>query len=137
MKESKFIEFYDAGDVEENKKSLFPNQNLLNALDKYQALTRRTAGEFDNKKMELVAWSMGIGGEAGEYVDGIKKHVFHGHALDEEAQAKELGDILFYVARSAEALGYPLSKVATMNIEKLEKRYPDGFSEERSKNRAE
>lgn len=103
--------------------------------NEYQIATERTAGTFDDKTTELVAWSMGISGEAGEYTDGIKKHAFHGHELDRESQAKELGDIMFYVARSAAALGYDLEDIAGMNIEKLKKRYPNGFSEEASINR--
>lgn len=110
-------------------------QRQGNAFDRYQKATERTAGKFEDPKQELVAWSMGIGGEAGEYVDGIKKHVFHDHELDKEAQAKELGDLLFYISRSAASLGYTLSQVASMNIEKLQKRYPDGFDPEKSKNR--
>lgn len=108
-----------------------------NALDRYQEATARTAGTFEDEKMELIAWSMGIGGESGEYVDIIKKHVFHGHTLNVTDAAKELGDILFYVARSAAALGYKLSDVAAMNINKLAKRYPDGFDEQKSINREE
>lgn len=108
-----------------------------NAFDRYQEATKRTAGSFENQKMELVAWSMGIGGESGEFVDAIKKHAFHGHELNKEAAAKELGDLMFYIAQAAKALGYPLSKIATMNIEKLQKRYPNGFDPERSKNREE
>lgn len=103
--------------------------------NEYQKATERTAGKFHNLEEELVAWSMGIAGEAGEYVDGIKKYVFHGHQLDQIAQAHELGDLLFYIARSAAALGFTLSDVAAANLEKLHKRYPEGFSTEASKNR--
>lgn len=109
----------------------------MKGFNEYQEATNRTAGQFDDKKTALIAWSMGISGESGEYTDGIKKHVFHGHELDTEGQAKELGDILFYVAQSAKELGYTLSEIAAMNIAKLQKRYPDGFSEGKSRNREE
>lgn len=103
--------------------------------NKYQLETRRTAGNFESKTEELIAWSLGIAGESGEFVDSVKKTIFHGHDLNPEEKAKELGDILYYVARAAEVLGYSLEEIAVMNIEKLKKRYPDGFSFEASKNR--
>lgn len=114
-------------------------QELLfnNALNRYQKETERTAGKFENNKLELIAWAMGIGGESGEYIDGLKKHLFHGHNLNIESQAKELGDILFYIARSAAALNYSLAEIAEMNIDKLKRRYPDGFDEQKSINRDE
>ena len=81
--------------------------------------------------------AMGLSGEAGECTDIIKKHLFHGHALDVEHLAKELGDVAWYLAVSAHIIGYDLETVLQMNVDKLRKRYPDGFSEEKSINRKE
>lgn len=78
---------------------------------------------------------MGLNGEAGEAIDLLKKHIFQDHELDVEHLAKELGDIAWYLAISADAIGYSLEKIFQMNIEKLEKRYPDGFDSERSMHR--
>ena len=78
---------------------------------------------------------MGLNGEAGECIDIFKKHLFQGHELDEEHLAEELGDVAWYLAVTADALGYSLQEIFKMNIEKLRKRYPDGFEEERSINR--
>ena len=50
---------------------------------------------------------------------------------------KELGDALWFLAEIATAMGVTLDEIAAMNISKLMKRYPDGFSEERSVNREE
>ena len=49
--------------------------------------------------------------------------------------AKELGDICWYIAEAATAIGYSLEDIMQMNIDKLRKRYPEGFSAERSINR--
>lgn len=55
------------------KKVMFPNQNLLNALDKYQGLASRTAAKHDG---ELTNYALGIAGEAGEVADFVKKLFF-------------------------------------------------------------
>jgi NTP pyrophosphatase (non-canonical NTP hydrolase) len=85
----------------------------------------------------IVNGLMGLNGEAGEAIDILKKHLFHEHELDKEHIAKELGDVAWYVAISADALGYDLETILQMNIDKLIKRYPDGFDAKRSLNRAE
>ena len=51
--------------------------------------------------------------------------------------AKELGDVAWYLAVASAAIGYDLETIMRMNIEKLKKRYPEGFSTERSQNREE
>jgi NTP pyrophosphatase (non-canonical NTP hydrolase) len=50
---------------------------------------------------------------------------------------KELGDIAWYTALGAESVHTPLSAVFQGNIDKLRRRYPEGFSSEASKNRSE
>ena len=78
---------------------------------------------------------MGLCGEAGECVDLVKKHLFQGHELDKEHLAKELGDVAWYLAVTAEAIGYDLNVILQMNVKKLRDWYPNGFDEERSKHR--
>ena len=41
--------------------------------------------------------------------------------------AKELGDVAWYLAISADAIGYDLETILQMNINKLIARYPNGF----------
>lgn len=79
---------------------------------------------------------MGLNGEAGEAIDILKKVLFQGHEFDREHMAKELGDIAWYLAVSADAIGYDLETIFQMNIDKLKSRYPDGFDTEQSQNRA-
>ena len=78
---------------------------------------------------------MGLNGEAGEAIDLLKKHIFQGHDLDKEHMAKELGDVAWYLAVSANAIGYDLESIFQMNVEKLRNRYPNGFSPKMSVNR--
>ena len=78
---------------------------------------------------------MGLCGEAGEAIDILKKFLFQGHSLNKEHLAKELGDVAWYLALSADALGYGLEDIFQMNIDKLRSRYPDGFDADCSINR--
>ncbi len=178
-------------------------------IDEYQTLACRTMGDAS-----LTTLALGIAGESGEVADLVKKHVGHSHELDREKLKEELGDVLWYVATMARALGCELrdlfpsysfesttncarkraleraatgisasagrvlillndsdgfsigyeesqalerflaqlvlsindacktigveiEDVAAANIDKLRRRYPDGFSSERSRNREE
>lgn len=66
-----------------------------------------------------------------------KKHIGHGHELDTFKLAKELGDVLWYISAIATGLGLDLDLIVQHNIDKLQARYPDKFSSERSINRIE
>ena len=105
-------------------------------LDEYQALARRTLGDRPPEQ-QLANAALGLAGEAGEVADMLKKHLFRDHPLDRDAVVKELGDCLWYVAGVATALGLSLDEIGARNIEKLRRRYPEGFSAERSLHRAE
>ena len=106
----------------------------IKELDAYQKEIERTAGT-DDVFSRLCSFGMGISGEAGEVTDYLKKVLFHGHELDSNKIKDELGDVLWYLSTIASTCGVALSDVASANIKKLKKRYPDGFSEERSINR--
>lgn len=94
----------------------------------------RTAAPLDEQQRLLNA-ALGLCGEAGEFADTVKKAAFHGHTLDRAALHKELGDVLWYAALACDALGVQLGDVMTANIAKLQARYPEGFSSERSQQR--
>ena len=105
-------------------------------LDDYQQLAARTIRPGRPPEQALANWALGLTGEAGEVAEHVKKHLFHGGTLDRTAVVKELGDILWYVAAMAGAVGVSLDEVGETNIEKLRRRYPEGFEEARSVNRA-
>ena len=75
---------------------------------------------------------MGLCGESGEAIDIVKKWMAQGHELDKEHLTKELGDIAWYLAEAATALEFPLDDILQANIDKLKKRYPDGFDAQKS-----
>ena len=112
----------------------------MSEFDEYQELALRTASpeSLVDERTMLNAAALGLNGEAGEIADHVKKVLFHGHPLDEATRdkiAKEIGDILWYCAIGSRGIGVPLSEIARMNVEKLKRRYPEGFSSERSLNR--
>lgn len=109
----------------------------VNSFNLYQDLAQRTANKSLDYKTRLAVAGLGITGEAGEVADIIKKHIGHGHPLDKEKLAKELGDNLWYIQEISQLLEITLDQIALDNINKLMKRYPEGFSENRSLNRVE
>ena len=102
--------------------------------NEYQKLALRTAGDDDAEYL-LENGVMGLNGEAGECIDIVKKWHFQGHSLDSKKLKDELGDVLWYVAITAAGIGVTLEDVMQHNIDKLRKRYPDGFDVERSVHR--
>ena len=105
--------------------------------NKYQELAMRTSTQEAWAEEHLVNGCLGLSGETGEVCDIVKKYLFQGHKLERERIADELGDVLWYVALTAKGIGYSLNDIMEHNIEKLKKRYPNGFEKERSINRAE
>ena len=106
-------------------------------INEYQKLAMTTLNPALSKKDVLINGVMGLCGEAGEAIDIVKKHLAQGHELDREGLIKELGDVAWYLAETATALDIDLEEVLARNIEKLKKRYPEGFKTENSVNRAE
>ena len=106
-------------------------------INEYQALAMTTLNPELSKKDVLINGVMGLCGESGEAIDIVKKHLHQGHPLDKEKLAKELGEIAWYLAESAWALDIPLEDILQGNIDKLKKRFPEGFSTERSIQREE
>ena len=84
---------------------------------------------------------IGMMAESGEFAEVVKKKVFQSHSKfksDEIFHMKrELGDVLWYWCQGCIALGFTPQEVMRENINKLEKRYPNGFEVIRSEVREE
>ena len=104
-------------------------------VNEYQRLAMMTLNPELSKRDVLINSVMGLCGESGEAIDIIKKWMAHGHELDKDHLAKELGDIAWYLAEAATALDMNLEDILQANIEKLKKRYPEGFSSQKSRTR--
>lgn len=104
-------------------------------LNEYQDLAQRTSNKALDMKGHLFNGVLGLAGEAGECADLLKKHYYQDGRNFVDDLEDELGDVLWYVAESAKAMGLSLEEVAQRNIDKLRKRYPQGFDADRSLHR--
>ena len=105
-------------------------------INEYQAAALRTAQTDKLTASDILLNSaLGLCGESGEVADLLKKYHFQGHNLDLDHVAKELGDVAWYLAVGAYAIGFDLETILQMNVDKLKARYPDGFSTDRSLHR--
>ena len=86
------------------------------SFDEYQDKTAETSIYPEDQAMEYLA--LGLNGEAGEVAEKVKKHIRDGKELDEDF-AKELGDVLWYLARLIDELDADFSDVADANLDKL------------------
>ena len=107
----------------------------------YIALVDRLWAIEDTANLpRLLTAVIGMQSETGEFAEIVKKCVFQGKELDESVKfhlKRELGDIIWYWAQGVMSLGFTPSEIIEENINKLEKRYPNGFEAFRSENRAE
>ncbi len=96
-------------------------------LKEYQKLCKKTAKKFENKEKEIFSWGLGIAGEAGDVAGCIKKTFSHNN--DQKDGIREnLGDTLWYMAMICNFFDWELSEILDENIQKLKKRYPQGFT---------
>ncbi|MEO7364392.1 MAG: nucleoside triphosphate pyrophosphohydrolase family protein [Candidatus Saccharimonadales bacterium] len=94
-----------------------------------QALTTVLSTGDDFK--DLLHWVLGLNGEAGEVAEKLKKIIRDKGGVvsddDKIELAKELGDVLWYIAVFAEQLGVPLDIIAQQNLDKLASRKDRGM----------
>ena len=94
--------------------------------DEFQAFAERTwFGPRDEGDKFLAIPALGVTGEAGEVAEKVKK-LLRGDDVQPWEIAAELGDVLFYIAVLANRLGWNLSEVAGMEVEKINGRIQRG-----------
>lgn len=101
----------------------------------YQKLAQTTSNDKLTKREHILNGALGLNGESGEVADLIKKAFMQGHTIDRVKIWEEIGDVLWYCAELAAATDMDLGFIAQWNIDKLRRRFPNGFSTERSVNR--
>ena len=94
----------------------------------YQNKARSTA--MYPKDQGLVYCTLGLTGESGEVSDKVKKLIRDKGGecsqTDREDLAKELGDVLWYIANLSFELGFDLESIAASNLNKLSSRSQRG-----------
>ena len=127
---AKYQEFVDAVTSDESKDFLALSDRLV-ALDAKGANIER-----------LITGAVGICAEGGETLEIVKKLIFQGKGWNDETKfhlKRELGDIMFYMITVCISLGITIDEIIEMNVDKLQKRYPNGefevfYSENREHN---
>lgn len=100
----------------------------------YLELSDRTCKHVETlamnaKEYDLMHATLGIAGESGEIVDAVKKSVIYGKPLDVANMREEIGDIMWYIALACRTLDFDLNEILDENIAKLQKRYPEKYSD--------
>ena len=125
----KYAEFVDAVTSDESTDFVALSDRLVE-LDRRGANIER-----------LLTGAVGINSEGGEIMEIVKKLIFQGKKWDDETVfhlKRELGDVMWYLMQCLIALDTPIDEIVSMNVEKLEKRYPGGtFDPFYSENRQE
>ena len=102
--------------------------------DFYQQQARRTQNdELMTEQKENHALH-GLSSEVGE-IHSIYQKVYQGHEMNYNKVIDEAGDLLWFLSELADCIGTTLDHIAQHNIDKLRKRYPEGFDADRSLHR--
>lgn len=107
--------------------------------DEYQQQAPKTRLRHGDPLIDQTITVLGLAGETGEIVEKWKKALVYQRgqlrAEDKMALANEAGDVLWYLAILADALGFSLSEIAAMNLEKLASRQKRGVQKGAGDNR--
>lgn len=105
-------------------------------LNEYQQLAARTINRELSEDQVIMHALHEIASEVGE-IHGLYQKIYQGHTLEATHLKKEIGDLLWGIAELCTGYGWTMDEVCRMNIDKLRERYPNGFEEDKSINRAE
>ena len=110
----------------------------------YLELTDRTCKHIDGNGIhidtfmyDLLHAALGVSGEAGEFLDAVKKSFIYNKPFDKENAKEELGDSLWYIALACRTLNVSFEDLMRENIEKLAKRYPEKYTDAHAVARAD
>lgn len=113
------------------------SNRLLNLGITYREFVAGLFAKKQNGADGLMYAAAGIAGEGGEILDEVKKHWVYGKPLNREKILEEIGDELFYLTALCNLLGVSLCDCIDGNVEKLMKRYPNGYSDRAAIERAD
>ena len=103
---------------------------MKNPLEIYETL--------DEEKIDVLHAAVGVSGEAGELLDGVKKWVVYNKELDRQNIVEELGDLTFYMQALMNRLEITREEILESNVGKLLVRYEGlKYSDEAAQGRAD
>lgn len=91
--------------------------------------------KLDPIQRRILHCCMGLLTEAGEMAEAVLANLVNGVPLDQTNIMEEIGDGYWYSAIPINVYGWTMQQVLEANVEKLRKRYPQGFTEEAAANR--
>lgn len=98
-------------------------------LNEYVEWTANTCANLETEELNNFHMLMGMTTEVGELVDVFKKNLAYSKQIDWVNVEEELGDLMFYIASFCRINGIDFEALLHRNIEKLEARYPEKFTE--------
>lgn len=104
-------------------------------LQEYQKAAARTLPHLSSEEQDIQHMLFGMMTELGELVDSYKKHYAYGKKLDMVNVMEEMGDIMWYWAGLCSITGINPEYTLSVNIQKLQARYPEKFTEDSALNR--
>ena len=113
-------------------------QNYAAMVDALKKPGREISITITPDRADLIHMAMGISGEAGEFLDCVKKYVIYNKPWDHENAIEELGDLEFFLEGVRQLTGISRKMVLEHNMKKLSARYKDKvYSDEQAQARAD
>ena len=113
------LKLLDGATIPTEDRSVMSTVDYAYSLEDYQIDACETLGP----DRDIKSLALGVGGEAGEVMEIIKKGTRPGREIDREHLKEEIGDVLWYLAVLADTLDLDLEEIALENIQKLKERY--------------
>ena len=108
--------------------------NLTNFITFCKLLSNDDLANIDPAILHAI---IGVGSESGELLDALKRALVYHVPLDFDNIKEEIGDLLHYIARLIDTCGWTFEEVMETNVQKLLKRYPNGYTHEAGLKRAD
>ena len=104
-------------------------------LNNYVKWTGNTCAKLDSNLMDNIHMLLGMVTEVAELSDQVKKNIAYKKDVDWINVREEIGDIMYYVASFCNINNFDLEEILDTNVQKLESRYPNKFTEYHALNR--
>lgn len=104
-------------------------------INSYVKWTEKTCAKLYSKKDDISHMLFGMITEVGELTDIFKKDLAYNKKIDWVNVEEELGDLMFYIASFCRINNLDLEDIILTNVNKLEERYKEKFTEQEANNR--